>query len=178
MNWFDVNVTTNYIKEETKTENGKLQKTTFFSELNKVAASALTKEQEMEQFKQEFWAEVAGIPKTSTIDNLAIHITDKGWERMKEEPEYREKMMGLIKRDTTGNFICQVNSVITIGADEKEYHADSWSSQSNKFWQKINKNSYMERRKKRKKELQEYYDKLWEQHFYEQKQLRKKMMNL
>lgn len=58
---------------------------------------------EMEQFQEEFWSEVARIPKTPTIDNLAINITKTGWERMKAEPEYREKMMGLIRRDTMGN---------------------------------------------------------------------------
>lgn len=58
---------------------------------------------EMEQFQEEFWSEVARIPKTPTIDNLAINITKAGWERMKAEPEYWEKMMGLIRRDTMGN---------------------------------------------------------------------------
>lgn len=131
----------------------------------------LTKEQEMELFQQEFWAEVARIPKTSTIDHLAIRITDKGWERMKEEPEYREQMMNLIRRDTTGSFIHQVDSVITIGGSAQEYRASSWSSGSDEFWDKAKDDCYMEARKKRKKELKEYYDKLWQKHFYEQRKL-------
>lgn len=114
---------------------------------------------EMEQFKREFWEEVASIPKTSTIDNLAINITKEGWERMKADPEYREKMMDLIRRDTTGAFIFQVDCVITIGATEEEYRASSWSSERNDFWGKTNKDSYVERRKKKNKQLQEMYEK-------------------
>lgn len=143
----------------------------FLSELHQKEHGEWTKEQEMELFQKEFWEEVARIPKTSTLDHLAIHITDKGWERMKEEPEYREKMMGLIRRDTTGSFVRQVNSIITIGATDSEYRAHSWSSESDEFWGKVKKDSYMEARKKRKKELQECYDRLWLRHFYEQKKL-------
>lgn len=131
----------------------------------------LTKEQEMELFQREFWKEVAAIPKTSTIDHLAINITDKGWERMKEEPEYRKQMMELIQRDTTGSFIHQVDSVITIGATDKEYRASSWSSGSDEFQNKVKDDSYIEAREKRKKELKEYYEKLWLKHFYEQRKL-------
>lgn len=131
----------------------------------------LTKEQEMELFQREFWEEVAAIPKTSTIDHLAINITDKGWERMKEEPEYRKQMMDLIRRDTTGSFIHQVDSIITIGATDKEYRASSWSSGSDEFRNKVKDDSYIEARKKRKKKLKEYYEKLWLKHFYEQSKL-------
>ncbi|MDE7366742.1 MAG: hypothetical protein K2N24_05245 [Lachnospiraceae bacterium] len=131
----------------------------------------LTKEQEMELFQREFWKEVAAIPKTSTIDHLAINITDKGWERMKEEPEYRKQMMDLIRRDTTGSFIHQVDSIITIGATDKEYRASSWSSGSDEFRNKVKDDSYIEARKKRKKELKEHYEKLWLKHFYEQRKL-------
>lgn len=114
---------------------------------------------EMEQFKREFWEEVASIPKTSTMDNLAINITREGWERMKADPEYREKMMNLIRRDTTGAFIFPVDCVITIGATDEEYRASSWSSERGDFWSRTNKDSYIERRKKRKKQLQEIYEK-------------------
>lgn len=131
----------------------------------------LTKEQEMELFRREFWEEVAAIPKTPTIDHLAINITDKGWERMKEEPEYRKQMMDLIRRDTTGSFIHQVDSVITIGATDKEYRVSSWSSGSDEFRNKVKDDSYIEARKKRKQELKEYYEKLWLKHFYEQRKL-------
>lgn len=156
-------------KENSNAINGK--ESGFLTEVEKAENAVLTKEQEMELFKKEFWEEVARIPKTPTLDNLAINISEKGWERMKEEPEYREKMMGLIRRDTTGSFIHQVNSIITIGASDKEYRADSWSSESDEFWSRAKEHDYMEARKKRKKELQEYYDKLWLRHFYEQRKL-------
>lgn len=124
----------------------------------------LSPEEEMLQFQKEFWDEVARIPKTSTIDNLAIHVTDEAWERMKEEPEYRKAMMDLIKRDTTGNFIMQVNSVITIGATKSEYRAQSWSSV------RETRDESIERRRKKRKEYQEFVEAMRARHkfLYEQ----------
>lgn len=132
---------------------------------------AMTRVQEMEQFKQEFWAEVAGISKHSTIQLLAVNISDAGWERMKAEPEYREKMLGLIERDTTANYIRPVDMVLTIGATEQEYRGDSWSSGNSEFWNRAEKKRYIEDRRERKKKRKEYYDKLWLRHFYEQRRL-------
>lgn len=131
---------------------------------------------EMEQFQAEFWSEVARIPKTPTIDNLAINITKAGWERMKAEPEYREKMMGLIKRDTMGTFIGQVDSVITIGGTEEEYCATSWSSRLSGFSEKTNEESYVERRRKKKKQLKEMYDRMWLKHQMEHKRIEQQVL--
>lgn len=146
------------------------------TEFNKAVDHAEKDEMDMEQFQMEFWSEVARIQKTPTIDNLAINITKAGWERMKAEPEYRQKMMDLIRRDTTGTFIGQVNSVITIGGTEEEYCATSWSSERSDFLEKTNEDSYVERRKKRKKQLKEMYDRMWLKHQMEQKRLEQQIL--
>lgn len=145
--------------------------TVFSSDGQQTGQDAMTRIQEMEQFKQEFWTDVAGISKHHTIQLLAINISDAGWERMKAEPEYREKMLGLIERDTTANYIRPVDMVLTIGATEREYRGDSWSSGADEFWSKADKKRYIEDRRERKKKRKEYYDKLWLRHFYEHRKL-------
>jgi hypothetical protein len=146
------------------------------AEFNSAVSQAEKDKAEMAQFQADFWSEVGRIQKTPTIDNLAINITKAGWERMKAEPEYREKMMGLIRRDTMGTFINQVDSVITIGGTEEEYCASSWSSKCSDFSEKTNEDSYVERRRKRKKQLKEMYDRMWLKHQMEQKRISQQVL--
>lgn len=111
----------------------------------------LTRQEEMLLFQQEFYAEIAKIPMSGCLNTLAIRVTDEGWKRMKEEPEYREKMIGLIKRDTTGTYIGKTNEIITIGRSPAEYRAHSFSAE-----RKIDdKERSIKRRKRKKKELEE-----------------------
>lgn len=131
-----------------------------------------TREMSMEQFQQEFWNEVARIRKSNTIAHLMIHVTKEGWERMKADPEYRAKMMNLLRRDMTGSFCRQVYCVITIGGTEAEYRADSWSEISDK---KEVEND-MERRRRRRKYFQKRYEKQLEKRRLEKKRLEKKRL--
>ena len=141
---------------------------TFQKEME-AADTRITEEQKMAQFKKEFWAEVASIPKTPTIDNLVINVTEEGWKRMQEEPEYREKMMALIRRDTMGHFCRQVDSVITIGGTAEEYLAHSQGSLYSNFNRHMNENSYRERKEKRKRYMQEIFEKMREKRLFEKK---------
>lgn len=127
---------------------------------------ALTPEEEMLQFKKEFWDEVNRIPKTKTINTLIINVTDKAWERMKNEPDYRKQMMDLIKRDTMGSFIHQVDSVITIGASDKEYLAQSWSSDNDTALRKHDRDEAIERRRKKRKLQKAYNEMIRLKHVY------------
>lgn len=130
---------------------------------------AQTEELEMEQFQREFWDEVARIPKTNTAKYVMINVTREGWERMKADPEYREKMMNLLRRDIRGNYCRQVHSIITIGGTEEEYRAVSWSSGRDRCSNRQKEESYMERRKRRRKEFQKRYEKLLEKRRLERK---------
>lgn len=131
-----------------------------------------TREMSMEQFQLEFWDEVAKIRKTRTISHLMINVTKEGWERMKADPEYREKMLRLLRRDMTGPFCRQVYSIITIGGTEEEYRAESWSTGSDKK----EVESDMERRRLRRKYFQKRYEKQLEKRRLERKRLERKRL--
>ncbi|MDE6567131.1 MAG: hypothetical protein K2K70_05305 [Lachnospiraceae bacterium] len=126
-----------------------------------------TREMSMEQFQLEFWDEVAKIPGTHNMSHVMINVTKEGWERMKEDPEYREKMMRLLRRDMTAPFCRQVYSIITIGGTEEEYRAESWSTGSDK--KEVEDD--MERRRQRRKYFQKRYEKQLEKRRLERKRL-------
>ena len=52
----------------------------------------------LEVFKKEIWNEINSLPWDSRM-NISIQITDKAFERMMNEPEFKEKMMGLIREE-------------------------------------------------------------------------------
>lgn len=116
----------------------------------------LTEKEEMLQFQQEFYAEIAKIPMSGQLNTLAIRVTDEGWKKMKENPEYREKMISLIKRDTTGTYLSSTNEIITIGRSSAEYRASSWSVRDTKK----EKEERIANRRKKKKELQKMYERM------------------
>lgn len=92
----------------------------------------MTPEEEMEVFKKEFYAELERIPKNRTIVNLAINISEKAFENMKADPEYRAKIMSALQRDLTSSFApLKASLLLTVGATEKDYRGDSWSGPNN-----------------------------------------------
>lgn len=131
-----------------------------------------TREMSMEQFQLEFWDEVARIPGTHNKSHIMINVTKEGWERMKVDPEYREKMMRLLRRDMTGPFCRKVYCIITIGGSEEEYRAESWSVGSDK--KEVEDD--MERRRQRRKYFQKRYEKQLEKRRLERKRLERKRL--
>lgn len=131
-----------------------------------------TREIGMEQFQLEFWDEVAKICKPHTFSHLMINVTKEGWERMKADPEYREKILRLLRRDMTGPFCRQVYSIITIGGTEEEYRTESWSTGSDK--REVEDD--MERRRQRRKYFQKRYEKQLERRRLERKRLERKRL--
>lgn len=146
-------VTTNYSRWLTKSKDNSENEVSKINETTVNRSRKLTEQEEMVRFQQEFYAEIAQIPMSGQLNTLAIRVTDEGWKRMKENPEYREKMMSLIKRDTTGTYFGKTNEIITIGRSSAEYRASSFPAE-----RKIDdKERSIKRRKKKKKELQELY---------------------
>ena len=122
----------------------------------------LSEAEEMEAFKKEFYAELEKIPKDRTIANVAINISEEAFKNMKDDPEYREKVLSLIKRDMTGSVApapdCSL--VITVGATSKDYRADGWSVNNDSEFYVRSQNSFYKRtseKKDRQKELLEEY---------------------
>ncbi len=122
----------------------------------------LSEAEEMEQFKKEFYAELEKIPRDRTIANVAVHISEEAFKNMKEDPEYRERMLSLIRRDMTGSVApapdCSL--MIMVGASAKDYRAHSWSVNNDSEFYARSQNSFYKKTRSKKgnqKELLEEY---------------------
>lgn len=119
-------------KQEAGNVKETFTKQLYFNEVDKAQETkVMTPEEEMEVFKKEFYAELERIPKNRTIVNLAINISEKAFENMKADPEYRAKIMSALQRDLTSSFApLKASLLLTVGATEKDYRGDSWSDQT------------------------------------------------
>ena len=124
-NYYQNNVET---KRNTKNVNG----TEKFALEKTGSTQELSEAEEMELFKKEFYAELERIPKNRTITNLAVNISEEAFKNMKDDPEYRAKIMSALQRDLTSSFApLKASLLITVGATEKDYRGDSWSGPNN-----------------------------------------------
>ena len=62
------------------------------------SAQELSEAEKLEAFKKEIWNEIDSMPRDSSI-SWSFNITDEAFERMMNEPEFREKVMSLIRED-------------------------------------------------------------------------------
>ena len=151
-NYYHNNVATT--KNVNNTEKLALEKTGSTQELSEA--------EEMELFKKEFYAELERIPKNRTITNLAVNISEEAFKNMKDDPEYRAKIMSALQRDLTSSFApLKASLLITVGATEKDYRGDSWSGPNNdsEFFARSQDSFYKKTsgQKDRNKELLEEY---------------------
>ena len=99
------------------------------------AAAPLTPEEEMAAFKQEIYeelAEINGMHSSATLSN-SVHITEDGFKRMKEDPEYRKEIMDWLRADARAShglpFSAHVTTTIT-GAGATCYGAHVYNDDS------------------------------------------------
>lgn len=121
----------------------------------------LSEEEEMTAFKKEFYDDLSKIISHRSISNAAVNISESAFENMKADPEYREKVLSLIKRDLQSAYRPGSTSVVlTVGATLDDYRGDSWSvgydsefysRSQNSFYKKTSKNNDTQ-----KKQLKEY----------------------
>ena len=135
------------------TEKFALEKTNGTQELSEA--------EEMELFKKEFYEDLSNITIHKTLHNVAINISEAGFKAMKDDPEYREKILSLLKRDL-GSSVAPRNcsAVFTVGATIKEYRGDSWPVGYDSEFDARSQNSFYKRtseKKDRQKELLEEY---------------------
>lgn len=111
--------TTKNAKNVNSTEKFALEKTNDTQELSEA--------EEMELFNKEFYEDLSKITIHKTLNNVAINISEAGFKAMKDDPEYREKILLLLKRDL-GSSVAPRNcsAVFTVGVTIKEYRGDSW----------------------------------------------------
>ena len=147
---------------ETKRNRKNVNGTEKFALEKTGSTQELSEAEEMELFKKEFYAELERIPKNRTITNLAVNISEEAFQNMKNDPEYRAKIMSALQRDLTSSFApLKASLLITVGATEKDYRGDSWSGPNNdsEFFARSQDSFYKKtsEKKDRQKELLEEY---------------------
>lgn len=125
-------------------------------------ADNITQEEELEQFKREIYGEISKITTHPTVGNVAIQISEDAFKRMKEEPEYKEKILSLLRRDLTGTYAPgKASLLIRVGSTLEDYRGDSWNINYDSEFHGRSQNSFYkksyENKKDRQKELLEEY---------------------
>ena len=125
------------------------------------STQGLSEAEEMEQFKKEFYEDLSKVTNHRTVSNAAVNISEAAFKAMKEDPQYREKVLSLIQRDWGDSYAPRNCSVlITVGATLNEYRADSWPVGYDSEFDVRSQNSFYKRtseKKDRQKELLEEY---------------------
>lgn len=163
-----------------------LQSTDALQETAAVDETKSTTEMTMDEYKAYLEKKLAAIPwhPNRYNDEESITITDAGWERLKNDPEYERKLLDDIAIDRShwnpilslrpGGTYCTRH----IGATEEEYDGWSWSKQygfgsaekSLSMFEEKSKDSQMKMRAQRKKQIAEAEEK-----YYAQKRMLEKM---
>ncbi|MCM1499393.1 MAG: hypothetical protein NC124_13080 [Clostridium sp.] len=151
----------NYYKNYV-TENKNVNSTEKFALEETGSTKELSEAEEMAIFKKEFYAEIDKIPRNRTITNVAINISEEAFKNMKDDPEYREKILSALQRDLTSSFApLEASLLITVGATAKDYRGDSWSGfNNNSEFNARSQNSFYKKtsdKKDSQKELLEEY---------------------
>ena len=145
--------TTKSTKSVNSTKEFTLKKTSDTQELSEA--------EEMELFKKEFYEDLSKVTNHRTVSNAAVNISEAAFKAMKDDPQYREKVLSLIQRDWGDSYAPRNCSVlITVGATLNEYRADSWPVGYDSEFDVRSQNSFYKRtseKKDRQKELLEEY---------------------
>lgn len=149
---YQTTVNGQYVNEEKKTA-GK----------NTDSEQKLLEAAELAEFKRNFYDDLSKIVPYRTTRDTTLMISEAAFLEMKKNPEYREKVLSLIRRDW-GNFCGprKYKVLITVGADLKDYRASSWPVNTVSYCKSrryIRKKIYKKLRRKRmeKKERVEEY---------------------
>ena len=118
----------------------------------------------MAAFKKGFYDDLSKIMNHRTVSNMAVNISEEAFQAMKDDPEYRSKVLQLIQRDWGDSYAPRNCSVlITVGASIKDYRADSWPVGYDSEFYARSQHSFYKRtsdKKDRQKEfLEEYLEK-------------------
>lgn len=158
----------------------KSEESSVVSEAQKTEAVS-AKDMTMEEYKQYISDKISQIPMNFSRmqDSIAIHISEEGFEAMKNDPEYEEWVLGYLQKDfmcynpwasTCGGCYC----VMYISATKEEYHGESWSAgyqngNGSRLYRQKSEDSFWESRMKRKKRLEEQNKKLYEKKAFDKR---------
>lgn len=129
-----------------------------------------TQEMTMEEYKQYIYDKISSLPMDPSHmqDNISIHISEAGFEAMKNDPEYEKWVLDWLEKDfmtynpwtsVCGGHYC----VKYIGASPEEYRGEGWyagyqNGKGRSLYNEKSKDSFWERRIEREKRLREQYE--------------------
>jgi hypothetical protein len=145
---------------ETKRNTKNVNSTEKFALEKTDGTKELSEAEEMEIFKKEFYEDLSKITIHKTLNNVAINISEAGFKAMKDDPQYREKILSLLKRDLGSSLARNCSAVFTVGATIKEYRGDSWPVGYDSEFYARSQNSFYKKtsdKKDSQKELLEEY---------------------
>ena len=106
----------------------------------------LSQAEELQVFKEEFYKDLSKIPNHPSVGNVAVQISDEAFQAMKDDPEYREQVLSLLKRDFGASVAPRTCSLlITVGKSLQEYRGDSWPACTGSEFQLRAKGSFYRR---------------------------------
>lgn len=115
----------------------------------------LSEAEEMELFKKEFYEDLSKVTNHRTVSSAAVNISEAAFKAMKDDPQYREKVLSLIQRDWGDSYAPRNCSVlITVGTTLNEYRADSWPVGYDSEFDMRSQNSFYKRTSESKKDKQ------------------------
>lgn len=134
----------------------------------------------MVAFKKEFYDDLSKITNHRTVSNMAVNISEEAFQAMKDNPEYRSKVLQLIQRDWGDSYAPRNCSVlITVGTSIKDYRADSWPvGYDSEFYARSQDSFYKktsDKKDKQKELLEEYLEKRAQMKEFQQEALEEKI---
>ena len=145
-----------------KTQKTSAQKTTFAEKVIQTGKtdSEISETEKLEAFKKEIWKEIDSLSWGSSI---SIQITDGAFEKMMNDPEFKDKMMKLIKEDARGSHMMCGGTLINInenGYSGYSYMADHAKEANTAFEaHSKDKNSFYAKKVAKKQEYEEFLEK-------------------
>lgn len=126
--------------------------------------TALSDAEEMQLFKQEFYADLSKIASHPSVRNVAVNLSDAAFQAMKDDPEYRAQVLSLLQRDLGSSVAPRSCSLlITVGTKLDQYRGDSWPVENDSEFHLRSKDSFYKRtsesQNRRKELLEEYQEK-------------------
>lgn len=124
---------------------------------------ALSEAEEMQLFKEEFYAELEQAASHPSLNSVSVKISDEAFRAMKNDPEYRSQVLSLLRRDMGSSVAPRSCSLlITVGATLDQYRGDSWPAGNDSEYRLRSQGSFYQRasgnREKQKALLEEYQE--------------------
>lgn len=134
----------------------------------------LVEDMSMEEYKQYIYDRIGALPvhPSNMQDSISVHISDAGFEAMKNDPEYEKWVLDSIKANfqypdpwsgvSGGKF-----TVFYFGATKEESRSESWrmgfrNGDGNKLFNEKSEDSFWERRARRRKQLKKELEEMQE----------------